>query len=244
MNETKKRYQVTIMSAIDELQRVYRGLNRLYFNETLEDVIITIQTDPRRCAYAWISVAKTWNDKSENWYHEINIVAEWLNRDPADVCASLLHEMCHLWNMQQGVQDCSRGGTYHNEKFRDTALSHGLTCAKGLKYGWTITGPTEELKKWVNANVRKGCFRFQKVATWADGTPKKTGDDSGTSNIGKPNIEKKGKSNIIKYVCPKCGLIIRASKNIDYRLVCWTCTAKAWESNGKEDEPVFMMRGK
>lgn len=240
MDEKKKRYQVTIMSAVDELQRAFRGLNRLYFNGELEDVIITIQTDPRRAAYAWISVAKTWNDKSENWYHEINIVAEWLNRDPSDVCASLLHEMCHLYNLQKGVQDCSRGGSYHNERFKEVALTHGLTCDKSAKYGWTLTGPTQELREWVESNVRKGCFRFMRMQTWADGTPKKTGDSD--NDKGGPKIEKKGKSNIIKYVCPHCGFIVRASKNADGRLVCWPCTREKWQ-NEKDTELAFMVRG-
>lgn len=224
MNKQKKRYQVTIMSAVDELQRAFRGLNKLYFQSQLEDVIITIQTDPRRAAYAWISVAKTWNDKSENWYHEINIVAEWLNRAPENVIASLLHEMCHLWNMQRGVQDCSRGGTYHNERFKETALTHGLTCEHDKRYGWTITGPTKELKEWTKKNVRSGCFRFAKAQTWKDGTPK-TGAIEGAD--GKPKVDKKGKSNIRKYHCPKCGLIIRASKNIDGKVLCIDCLAKS-----------------
>lgn len=241
MNEKKKKYQVTIMSAVDELQRAYRGLNTLYFDGKLEDVIITIQTDPRRAAYAWISVAKTWNDKSANWYHEINIVAEWLNRDPSDVCASLLHEMCHLYNLMRGVQDCSRGGTYHNELFKEIALTHGLTCDKSEKYGWTITGPTDELREWVKTNVRKGCFRFQRLQTWADGTPKKTktGD---TNDKGGPAVEKKGKSNIIKYVCPHCKTIVRASKNIDNILVCWPCTRQKWNEE-KDTELAFFIRG-
>lgn len=242
MNENKKRYQVTIMSAIDELQRIFRGLNKLYFNGELEDVIITIQTDPRRAAYAWISVAKTWNDKTDNWYHEVNIVAEFLNRDPADVTASLLHEMCHLYNLQRGVQDCSRGGTYHNEKFKEAALTHGLTCDHHKTYGWTITGPTPKLREWVETNVRKGCFRFQKMLTWKDGTPKKP-TESGDNGKGGPAVEKKGKSNIIKYVCPNCGMICRTSKNADNKLVCWPCTCEATKTKEEGAEVVFMVRG-
>lgn len=242
MCEQKKRYQVTIMSAIDELQRCFRGLNKLYFNNELEDVIITIQTDPRKQAYAWISAAKTWNDKTDNWYHEINIVAEWLNRDPSDVCASLLHEMCHLWNQQRGIQDCSRGGSYHNERFKEVALTHGLVCEHHKTYGWTITRPTEELKEWVDKNVRKGCFRFQKMLTWADGTPKKP-KESGDNSKGGPAVEKKGKSNIIKYVCPKCGMICRTSKNADNKLVCWPCTVETMKAKEDSTEVIFMVRG-
>lgn len=220
MDQTKRRYQVTIMSAVDELQRSFRSLNNLYFAGQLEDVIITIQTDPKRQAYAWISVAKTWNDKSDNWYHEVNIVAEWLNREPVDVIASLLHEMCHLFNLQRGVQDTSRSGTYHNDRFREVAVTHGLLCERVDKYGWALTKPTEELAEWTKTNVRPGCFRFRKASTWSDGTPK-TGVSEGKD--GKPKADKKGRSNIRKYVCPRCGLIIRASKNIDGMVMCMKC---------------------
>lgn len=223
MDQKNKRYQVTIMSAVDELQRAFRGLNKEYFGGELEDVIITIQTDPKRQAYAWISVAKRWNDKTGNWYREINMVAEWLNREPENVIASLLHEMCHLWNLQRGVQDCSRGGSYHNERFKEIALTHGLTCEHSKSYGWTITGPTEELKTWVEANIRKGCFRFQRAAFWADGTPKKTKTGEEAGKDGKPPVEKKGGSNIIKYICPKCGMIVRASRNLDGKVKCVEC---------------------
>lgn len=220
MDEKRKRYQVTIMSAVDELQRSFRGLNKLYFNGELEDVIITIQTDPRKAAYAWISLGKTWNDKTENWYHEINMVAEWLNRDPVDVIASLLHEMCHLWNLQRGIQDCSRGGSYHNERFKEVALTHGLLCGHHKTYGWTITSANDETKAWVKENVRAGCFRFSRIMTWKDGTPKKP---TGESDAGKPTVQKKGKSNIIKYVCPSCGLICRTSKDADGKIKCVDC---------------------
>lgn len=219
-NKPSKRYQVTIMSAIDELQRSFRSLNKLYYNGELEDVIITIQTDPRKMVYAWISVAKTWNDKTQNWYREINIVAEYLNRKPEAVIASLLHEMAHLYALQNNIQDTSRGGSYHNQNFRDIAEAHGLLIEHHKTYGWTITKPNIETIEWVKENVRSGCFRFQKALTWADGTARKP---KGEDDSGRPTTAKKGKSNIIKYVCPKCGLILRTSKDADGKISCVEC---------------------
>lgn len=221
------RYQVTIMSAIDELQRAYRMLNDKYFDNELEPVIITIQTDAKRQAYAWLSVGKVWSANEPRAYREINIVAEWLARDPELVIASLLHEMCHLYNLQHDIQDCSRSGSYHNEHFRDAALAHGLNCEKVPKYGWTYTTPSDGLIAWTKENVRAGCFRFKRALLWADGTPKKvTGNDADTDEPSKgykPPIEKKKKTNIIKYTCPGCGLIIRASKKIDGMVKCIGC---------------------
>lgn len=219
MEESKKKYQPNIMSAIDELQRCYRKLNAKYYGGELEDVVITIQSDPRKMAYAWITIGKAWNDKTENWYHEINMVAEYLNRDPDQVIASLLHEMAHLYNIMKGVQDCSRGGQYHNSNFKETAENHGLIAEHDKRYGWVITKATEETKKWVSENVRSGCFRMKRGSFWADGKPKKSEGEDG----GRPKVTKKGGSNIRKYVCPKCGLIIRASKDITGKVCCVEC---------------------
>ena len=73
--------------------------------------------------------------------HEINIGAGTLSRPIEEVAATLLHEMVHYYNHVKGVQDCSRGNTYHNRKFRDAATAHGLIVDHHEKYGWTITSP-------------------------------------------------------------------------------------------------------
>lgn len=137
-------------------------------------VIITIQTDITNGAYAWISTQPVWSDKDNRNYLEINIVAEYLNRVPELVVASLLHEMCHLLNLQQDVQDCSRSGTYYNSKFRDVAISHGLLCTQSPTYDWCRTEPTPQLIEWVRDNCRKGCFRYKRQVLYNDGPPKKT----------------------------------------------------------------------
>lgn len=98
------KHEVTILSAVDELQRMFKGLNALFFDNELEKVIITIQTDVTKGAYAWISTAPVWSDKDNRSYREINIVAEYLNREPALVISSLLHEMCHLYNLHRGFK--------------------------------------------------------------------------------------------------------------------------------------------
>lgn len=222
--EMAKKYQVTLMSAVDELQRVYRALNEKYFSKELEDVIITIQSDTKRRAYAWITVGKVWSDKNKEYYREINIVAEWLNRSIEEVCCSLLHEMCHLYNLQRGIQDTSRGGTYHNKEFYDVCITHGLKCEKVEKYGYALTMPSEELIAWTKENVREGCFRYKRTAVWYDGTPKKTKEkEEGEAETGKPTYTNKPKTNIIKYVCPSCGMIVRASKNLDDKIKCVDC---------------------
>ena len=67
--------------------------------------------------------------------------------------ATILHEMVHLYNIQHDIQDCSRGGTYHNKKFKAEAEKHMLRIEKDKRYGWTITHPTKELLDYI---IRQG----------------------------------------------------------------------------------------
>ena len=57
--------------------------------------------------------------------------------------------MVHLWNLQNGVQDTSRGGTYHNKKFKEVAEQHGLIIEQHPKYGWTLTKLNDEAQEFI-----------------------------------------------------------------------------------------------
>lgn len=214
--------QVTIQSAIDELGRMFKLLNETYFGGELEKPVITILTDYTGGAYGWISVNKVWSSKDSQWFREINICAEYLNRPPELVVCTLMHEMCHLYNIQHGRQDTSRGGTYHNSIFRDTASANGLNVTQDKKYGWCITKPTEEFTRLVRDNCRAGCFKLERAKTYRDGTPKttKTGED------GKEKTVSRTKQSSRKYTCPMCGLTVRATKDISGKLLCIDCNAE------------------
>ena len=117
---------VTIQSAIDELQRMFKLLNETYFNGELERPVITLHTDHTGGMYGWITVGKVWVSKDKAYYREINLCAEHLNRPTENVITTLAHEMSHLWNLEREIQDTSRKGTYHNTRFREVAERCGL----------------------------------------------------------------------------------------------------------------------
>ena len=211
--------QITIQSAIDELQRNFKLLNNTYFNGELEKPVITILSDSTSGAYGWISVNKVWSSKDNQWFREINMCAEYLNRDAELVITTLLHEMCHLYNIQNGIQDTSRAGTYHNGKFREVAEKSGLVVKKDNKYGHCITEPSEELSALVKSKTRAGCFKLARIKTYKDGKPKTT-----TKGIdGREKTTSRTKQSLRKYACPECGLIARASKDIGGKLLCTDC---------------------
>jgi hypothetical protein len=49
--------------------------------------------------------------------------------------------MAHLYSLQTGVQDTSRGGAYHNKKFQDTAEVRDLRISYVKRIGRSITEP-------------------------------------------------------------------------------------------------------
>jgi general stress protein 26 len=211
--------KVTIQSAIDELQRNFKKLNEKYFNDELERPVITILSDSTNGAYGWISVNKVWSSKDNQWYREINLCAEYLNRDPELVITTLLHEMVHLWNIQNGIQDTSRAGTYHNAKFKETAEKCDLIVEKSAQYGYCITKPTDIVTEYVKNNTRAGCFKLERIKTYKNGTPKTTT----TGSDGKEKTTSRTKQSMRKYHCPSCRLSIRASKDITGKLICVDC---------------------
>ena len=129
------------------LNKIFDLLNDAYFESALSRPTITIQSTPR--AYGHFSLrGDTWLSKN-GATHEINIGAGTLSRPIEEVTATLLHEMVHYYNYENGIQDCSRGNTYHNRRFKECAESHGLCVTHSDKYGWSHTTPSDGLLMFV-----------------------------------------------------------------------------------------------
>ena len=116
------------------LNKMFDMLNAEFFEDTLSRPTITIQSTPR--AYGHFSLRDdTWTSATGD-SHEINIGAGTLDRPIENVVATVLHEMVHLYHLQNGIKDCSRNGTYHNKTFRDAAQAPRLM--PGTVTCWTI----------------------------------------------------------------------------------------------------------
>lgn len=106
-----------------QLEKMFRALNLEFFNNELPEPIITLKKTPG--AYGHITCGKTWK-AGEEQRHEINISTATLDRPIEETTATLLHEMCHLYNMVHDIKDCSRGNVYHNKRFREPPKPTGL----------------------------------------------------------------------------------------------------------------------
>lgn len=70
---------------------------------------------------------------------EVLLAGEALHLQPAQVFEVLLHEAAHGLNAARGVKDASRGGRYHNARFKTTAEEVGLVVEAMPPYGWAQT---------------------------------------------------------------------------------------------------------
>ena len=149
--------EVSLKPVIDELETLFSKFNKAFFEGKLEKPVITVSPDHTRGAYGWCTAWKAWQDGTkEGGYYEINLCAEYLNRPFEETCGTLLHEMVHLQNLQDNVQDTSRSGSYHNRKFKETAEAHGLTVEKGEKYGWHKTTLNPQAEAFVKSLGKSG----------------------------------------------------------------------------------------
>lgn len=201
--------------AAGQLEKMFRALNRDSFGGELEEPIITIQSTPG--AFGHVTVGKTWKRK-DDWRHELNMAADWLERPIEDLTATLIHEMVHLYNIKKGIQDCSRGGTYHNKKFKEEAEKHMISIEKNEKYGWTITKPTEELVEYI---ISQGWEEIQISRFPLAGLRGPAGDKTKGGDTQTPAGEEKPKRTSWKHVCPKCKAIARTTK--EFPLICGIC---------------------
>ncbi len=209
--------QVTSMSRLaNQLEKMFRAMNVDLFDGALDTPIITIIPTAR--AYAHYTPYPAWTSKGEG-KREINIASGTLNRSLEAICASLLHEMCHMYNDTiLNVSDTSRGNTYHNKLFKLAAESHGLICTRTEKYGWSHTEPSDTLLEWLLAHDELREIEMCRISPFAPAP--RIGTHTGDSGVELPTITTRT-SHHRRYVCPCCHTIIRATKAV--RVICADC---------------------
>lgn len=195
---------------IKELHKAFDCFNREFYNNELPQVIITIQSKGKRSSLGWFTKGKVWDDGTQE-KHEINISAEYANREFMDIMRTLHHEMIHLYCAVNDIKNTSRGGTYHNTNFKRVSEEHGFYYKENAydkKCGWSFSSLTNEtIEKIKNFGIDESVFSLRRYDFSASGSDK----------------EKK-KSNIIKWQCG-CGQIVRSSKD-GLNIICGDCGTK------------------
>lgn len=196
-----KKNTCSIQTVVNQLEGLFDTFNEHFFNNELQKPVITVNPDVTKGAYGWCTSWKAWkrNEEDEGQY-EINLCAEHLNRPFEQIAETLIHEMVHLLNLQNEVQDTSRSGMYHNKKFKEVAENHGLTVEKDSKYGYCYTKLNKEALAFVSAMNGEPFEMYR-------------------TKMAKISVSKGSSSR--KYVCPCCGTIVRATKEV--RIICSDC---------------------
>lgn len=198
------------------LDKISDAIRKELFDDGLEKPIITLQTT--RGAYGHFEIVPKWINEKGTARYEININGEYITRPIEDVIGTIIHEYVHYYCLINNIKDTSRGGTYHNKRFKEEAEKRMLKIDYDERIGYSITSPTPELLDWV---IGHG-FTDIKIGR----NPTFMGIMVGVpTSKGKPENgnDKHVKSSSRKYQCPKCKLSIRATKNLTDRLKCIQC---------------------
>lgn len=204
---------VKMSRAVGYLEKMFRQLNADKFNNELEMPIITVQSTPR--AYGHVTCGKVWKKKESSCY-ELNMGAGTLDRPIENIVATLLHEMVHIYNLMNNIQDCSRSNTYHNKKFKEKAESVGLIIEYDNRIGWSITSPSDSLIEYI---CEQGWDDIMINRSESVRLPI-SGGSSGSGGAGTPPTTRKP-SSTRKYICPSCGMSCRATRDI--YIICGNC---------------------
>ena len=130
--------------------------------------------------------------------------------------------MVHYYNYIMGIQDCSRGNTYHNRRFKQAAEQRGLIVTHSDTHGWSHTSPSDHLLDFVIDNgLTDILLNRNDGAGFFIG---KTGTHSGSAEIG---VKPTQTSSTRKYICPCCGMSVRATRTV--RIACIDCNEQMIE---------------
>ena len=201
----RKRIISTMAEMSAALMSAFNLINKEFYNNELEKPIITVKEGRKKNAYGWIEKAKNWT-QSKSERHEINISCDYIgDREVYETIGTLMHEMAHLYNLQNDIKDTTRAGIYHNKRFKETAEAHGLKIDYSEHIGWSLTTVPDSTKQWIEENINiKGFSLFKRTA------------EKATGGASKP------KQSMRKMVCPDCGCIIRVTKP-NLHILCIEC---------------------
>lgn len=202
----------TVRDEIEKLEKMFDLFNAEFYGNELRRPIIQYMEDVKRRAYGRMVCYDCWRNthETEDANRELTIFASQVT-DNENVAETMLHEMTHLFALENGIQDVSNNGFYHNTKFKKIAEEHGLICERYKQYGWTATKLNHKALNFLNEHsVEFPQFRFNAIDS-VEST-----DDEGEEKA------KKGRPKMHTFVCPCCGEIVK-SKNAELYIRCGEC---------------------
>lgn len=144
-----------------------------------------------------------------------------------------------MYAMENNIKDTSNNYRYHNKRFKEIAEKRDLKISYHESIGWSVTEPTEKLIETIKKYnldsqidyVRKGAFE------WTGGDAESDGDN-GNGLTGTKGKKPKKKSSTRKYICPKCGNSVRATKDVN--IACLDCMVQMVKEEQESKNPLQM----
>lgn len=133
---------------------------------------------------------------------EVLLAGEALHLPAEDVMEILLHEAAHGINSARGIKDTSRGGRYHNGRFRTTATEVGLLVERADPYGWAKTSLPPGTVERYGDTIERIKEHLRIARNLPLGARRSTGDN--TERTGAEQADDEGRGGTVKNPAAEC----------------------------------------
>lgn len=195
-------------NTLNEITIAFKELNEILFENKLPEPVLVIQSRKAgmRNSMGWMTVGETWTDRETGQkFTEITICSETLNEKLNVVLEVLVHEMVHLKNKCNGIDDCS-SSQYHNKNFKEAAEKALLICeCRDEKYGYGFTRASDKLIEIFN------CLSI---------------DESAFSLASDEKVSVSKDYFMFNYKCDNCGITFKTKANLGEDTICLDCGGK------------------
>lgn len=218
VKKTATEYVASVRPFIAEVERLIAWANVFYDLKLTKKLTPIIQTRHRKKTFGHFR-KESWTLKDGSLSAELSISAEDSGRDMYEVIETIMHEIAHAANHENGVKDCSVSGR-HNKKFKAMAEHIGLDVADDGKHGWTATTLGGELRSLLEDSFAPkadafGLFRNVESTKVSGSKLKKWECRNGHDN--------------------QAGRVVSARNAIDQSLPCPVCLYDALKGEGMAD---------
>jgi hypothetical protein len=141
----KRQTEFTIVQLVAALENAWSAIRAKHPDVPAVVIVVGSGTSTRQ--------AKNGHYAPTRWQHgdnrlaEVLVSGEGLKRPAPDVFTTLLHEAAHGLANARGIQDTSRQGRWHNQRFADLAKELGLDPQKDERIGWSPCTLRDETAK-------------------------------------------------------------------------------------------------
>lgn len=162
------------LKLMEEMYRAFYFFNQ-HFDAKLPRPIISVATAGKKKALGWFA-HDSWQTKAKDSLHEITICAEALAKGVEQAMEILVHEMAHMKNFEDKIEDCNSETQRHNMKYKVAAEKFGLIVNNVPRFGFAKTEIGEPLRKVITDTFKPNLELFELFRKQYNGKKKKEKD--------------------------------------------------------------------